>query len=235
MLWLVVAWLAWLVAFASPIWSLGNPPYNYLAICCSACPAVAVLGARRPGVAAWNFVVAALLALLLMPLVEQRWDAANWQLDGPRAILVSVILLVGVGNYIRTRYAVPVLLAAATLGWNVLRLVRMEAPDWTHALSVFLPGLLAVSVWITASQLHPPRDALAALWLAFRDGYGFLWARRVQDQFNAAVKNAGGSESLTWRGVEPALKPGSLRQLELQALLQVTLKRFGVQMSGKWE
>jgi hypothetical protein len=49
------------------------------------------------------------------------------------------------------------------------------------------------------------------------------------------VKNAGGSESLTWRGVEPALKPGSLRQLELQALLQVTLKRFGVQMSGKWE
>ena len=31
---------------------------------------MAVLGARRPGVTAWNFVVAGLLAVLLRPLFE---------------------------------------------------------------------------------------------------------------------------------------------------------------------
>src|SRR5260370_29588710 len=70
--WATAAWLAWgwasFVGFAdlNARADLGR----YVALCLTGCAAVAVLGARRPGVAAWNFVVLGLLAILLLPLAD---------------------------------------------------------------------------------------------------------------------------------------------------------------------
>src|SRR5580704_7733960 len=59
--WGIAAWIAWLVSAVD-----GTILARYLALCITACAGVAVLGARRPGAAAWNAVVAGLLAVLLI-------------------------------------------------------------------------------------------------------------------------------------------------------------------------
>src|SRR5262249_1911711 len=64
--WAVGAWACWLVAFIGA--ALGEADGaslgRYLALALTGCAGVAVLGARRPGVRAWNFVVCGLLAIL---------------------------------------------------------------------------------------------------------------------------------------------------------------------------
>src|SRR5262245_26736618 len=66
--WTSAAWLAWgLVP-----WLEGEQQQamRYFALCMSSCVGVAVLGARRPIVGAWNFVLLGLLAVLLLPWLE---------------------------------------------------------------------------------------------------------------------------------------------------------------------
>src|SRR4051794_18939988 len=64
-----LAWTA--LALVTWVWALLDPEppaLPYLALCLSGCAGVAVLGARRPGAAAWNFVVAGLLVVFLLPV-----------------------------------------------------------------------------------------------------------------------------------------------------------------------
>src|SRR5437879_6552844 len=67
--WAIGAWVLW----AWACWQAARPgadaaPASYLALCFTACAAVAVMGARRPGAGAWNFVVVGFLAVELLPL-----------------------------------------------------------------------------------------------------------------------------------------------------------------------
>src|SRR5688572_26789476 len=64
--WAAAAWLAWCATGLAG----GGREGRYLALCLAACAGVAVLGARRPGVGAWNFVVAGLLAALGRPYLQ---------------------------------------------------------------------------------------------------------------------------------------------------------------------
>src|SRR5205823_2401254 len=70
--WAWAAWAAWLLALVA----LGQGDVEdtalgrHLALALTGCAGVAVLGARRPGVAAWNLVVCGLLLVQLMPIVQ---------------------------------------------------------------------------------------------------------------------------------------------------------------------
>src|SRR5262249_47999927 len=77
MVWFTLAWLAW-------IWNaaIGDLSARYLSLCLTACAGVAVLGARRPGVVAWNVVVVGLLAVLVIPLGQDYLAGNSWLL-GP--------------------------------------------------------------------------------------------------------------------------------------------------------
>ncbi len=69
--WSTATWAAWVgAAGLGPDAAL----VRYLALALTGCAGVAVLGARRPIVAAWNFVVASLLVVLLWPVVERMGD-----------------------------------------------------------------------------------------------------------------------------------------------------------------
>src|SRR5437867_2465891 len=50
--WTWLAWLVWGLAL-----SAADRRLDYVALCLTGCAGIAVFGARRPGVAAWNFVV----------------------------------------------------------------------------------------------------------------------------------------------------------------------------------
>src|SRR5262245_64483956 len=77
-LWAAVAWLAWSWLFAAT-WAGQDSAIKtcrYLALSLTAGASMAVLGARRPGAGAWNFVLLGLLAVMLLPLAE------NWLAGG---------------------------------------------------------------------------------------------------------------------------------------------------------
>ena len=72
--WAVAAWAAWLAAF---LFGGDGALGRYVALSLTGCAGVAVLGARRPHVGAWNFVVASLLAVLLLPVAQGFRHAAT--------------------------------------------------------------------------------------------------------------------------------------------------------------
>ncbi len=109
-LWTVAAWLAWLLAF---VFGGSGALGRYVALSLSGCAGMAVLGARRPHVGAWNFVVVSLFAVLLLP-VAQGWGRPA--LSPPYLGFLGATVAFGLLNYLPTRLLPAVLLfgAAAT-------------------------------------------------------------------------------------------------------------------------
>src|SRR5262245_23466953 len=98
--WAAVAWLAWGVALAT-----SDRTWAYVALGLTGCAGVAVLGARRPGAAAWNFIVASLLVVLLLPLAEGALIGTPLRLGTFRTLFLTVLVSVTVMNYLPTRLA----------------------------------------------------------------------------------------------------------------------------------
>src|SRR5215467_13424597 len=100
--WASAAWLAWGSALFVTELRPGTIALmlRYLAVCLTGCASVAVLGARRPGVIAWNFVVLAQLGILLLPIAE---GLGELQLDPLRLIFLAGTLVIGALNYLPTR------------------------------------------------------------------------------------------------------------------------------------
>src|SRR5262249_53467273 len=127
--WAALGWAAWCSAVLS-----GRPSVAYLALCLTACSGVAVLGARRPGVGAWNLVVAGLLLALGRPFLEGLGEP---RLEGGHLVFLGVSLLVGLGNYLPTRQALTVAVLGACCA---LELFGVRVPGgW---------GLLALVPWL---------------------------------------------------------------------------------------
>jgi hypothetical protein len=212
--WAAAALAAW-VAVPLDADSLAVP---YLALCLSGCAGVAVLGARRPGVGAWNFVVGGLLAVLLLPVAAglgtPRLELAHLLFQGAT---LTVVLL----NYLPTRAGVAVPLAGAAFALELARLSAVNIPD-----SVRVTGwlTLAAAPWAVMVTLRrAPRGATDRVWLGFRDRYGVLWAQRIREQFNRSAASMGLEVRLGWSGLRPATTDEDAPLATLRALL----KRFG--------
>src|SRR5262245_20444515 len=70
--WAAAAWLLWLLVHLAVALEDDDAARlgRYLALALTGCAGVAVLGARRPGVGPWNFVVSGLLVVLIFPVVD---------------------------------------------------------------------------------------------------------------------------------------------------------------------
>ena len=229
--WAVAAWLFWGLAG----WTEGHvPETRYAALCVTGCAAVAVLGARRPGAGPWNFVVAGLLAVLLLPFAESWVTGKPFVLDTARGLFLGATLAVGIVNYLPTRFAGAAILLA--LGC-VLEVVVLTAPN--HDVSVWFLNQPGLTLWpclvsLAAYGLARSRVESAAefdqLWLDFRDRFGFVWGQRLREQFNNAARHASWPVILRWQGLR--LLPGSALpessvQDEILDTLRALMKRFG--------
>src|SRR5207302_3556673 len=105
--WAIASWAGWGLAIAKAASgpSLATTASCYLALSLTGCAAIAVLGARRPGAQAWNFVVVALLAVDLLPLAETMLTGGVLQLNVFRLTCLAGTLAVGAFNYLPTRLA----------------------------------------------------------------------------------------------------------------------------------
>src|SRR5262245_43838276 len=102
LIWGLAAWLGWGLALFWPRATDQELDFlDYLGLCLTGCAAVAVLGARRPHVGAWNLVVFGLLAVMLLPWLEQGFLGVQ-TLDPLRWFFLGGTIAMGFINYLPT-------------------------------------------------------------------------------------------------------------------------------------
>lgn len=229
--WATLAWAVWLWALWPGAESSGA--VRYLALCLTCCAIVAVLGARRPGVGAWNFVLVGLLAVVLLPVAAGLTRGRPLHLDPWHILFLGATLAVGILNYLPTRLAPAAVLLAAGCAAEVKALVNAGAPpDRFLASGRFC---LAFAPWLAWAALRRrPRGAeFDRLWLGFRDRFGLLWGQRLREQFNRSAANAGWPVYLRWQGLRLSGPiPGPAAQAEIVDVLIALRKRFAPEGSG---
>jgi hypothetical protein len=227
LLWAFLAWSAW----AGVAWSrvlrpeADEPLATYGALCLTGCAGVAVLGARRPGVTAWNFVVGGLLAVLFLPILNGQ---GGLRLELAQELFLTATLAMSFLNYLPTGLGLGAVLAAAGCSWEMIRLL-----GWTSAAVPWLgPLLLSLTPWAAWAGLARQgtnATAFDRLWLAYRDRFGFVWGQRMREQFNRAAHHAGWPVMLRWQGLQPTADHPPLDPAQLLATLHAVLKRFGLE------
>jgi hypothetical protein len=214
--WAGAAWAVWLLALATR-----DDLATYLALCLSGCAGIAVLGARRPGVGAWNFVVAGLLAVLLLPMARV-WGTVR--LEAAQVAFLGAVLAVPVLNYLPTRLAPSVLLSGLGCAAELTRLTGASFAQVGEAAHL----CLAAGPWL--ALLTWRRDEMASeferTWLGFRDRFGIVWGQRAREQFNKAAENAGWAVVLTWHGLQSRGAGATPGPDEMRRALAAVLKRF---------
>jgi hypothetical protein len=202
--WLLLAWAGWLLAA-----SKGTDSTGYLALVLTGCAGVAVFGARRPGAAAWNFVVVGLSVVLSLPILEAEALGTPVQPGTFRTVFLASLVGTTVINYLPTRLGPGAALLAVGCGCEFIRVVAAGAPEvgmWCVGLAPWL-GWLGV---VTGPRSSSRGDRL---WRSFRDRFGLVWGQRLREQFNRAAANAGLRVELRWTGMRPADHPAAVETL----------------------
>lgn len=126
-------------------------------------PAVAVLGAQRPGVRVWNwFVILPMIAVLGWPALTV-WGAEQppqaLRVETPMGAGFALILLMGIGNYLGTRFAGSALLMAAAICLIVVPLSAAGgAVSSRETARTWASFAATAAVWWAASRaLYCPR------------------------------------------------------------------------------
>jgi len=190
-------------------------PLRYLAAILTACPIVALLGAKRPQHRAWQWIVLSLWVVLAMPAATALFFS---QPTFDPGILWSWFLLILVvmtsTNYLPTCYWPAGLLVGTSQifllsnqlpgGRHLVRWLDPHSSHWiaTAALALLLLAVIFVQ-WISRARrawnpnLVTPLDRI---WRDFRDSYGALWGLRIVDRLNSAAKSHRGNIYLRWNG-----------------------------------
>lgn len=223
--WAALVWIVWLSVTFLTIEPAG--PHGsgdilwYLAAVLALTPPIAVLGARRPTSRVWTaFVLVPLVLVFSWPLVPllrtvllQHEGSLAFSLEEPLALGYVVVLVMGAGNYVGLRFSFPALLWMAGIMLVVLPLCPTTA-TWAFAAdtgrSVGTLCLVAAA-WIADRQVARRASAPSGsnlsvdrLWQDFRDLFGIVWSRRVQERFNDEARRKGLGVQLGMNGLEDA-------------------------------
>jgi hypothetical protein len=219
---LALAWLAWGAAGAANL--LADLPAGavdlawYSVAVVMLIPPIAVLGARRPIHRVWPwFVLLPLLCVFAWPAFPAFGRGrlpAMWNLEEPLLAGYALVLLMGAGNYIGLRSTLPALLWIGALVLLAGPLcpttaAMMPAPPPCRAWATLF---LSVAGWTAVFQANRSSALAAAtrgapfqqVWLDFRDTFGIVWARRVEERFNEGMRQKGEAARLGMHGLESA-------------------------------
>lgn len=200
--WAVIAWSFMGLRLLMPLES--QTYLHYVSGVLIVVPVLAALGAKRPQNGAWQFIVLTLVGVLLLPVL-QGWaygDLVPHVHPLFRWLVIGHVVL-GVGNYIVTRYW----LSAFLFGCGAARIeISQRSTIWTawddgvfESLVYFMIAL--VCAWIVSRRAAKRGLGLQHLWRNFRDAYGAVWALRVAERLNAAAKQHGWPVEFTWGGI----------------------------------
>jgi hypothetical protein len=170
---------------------------------------ISILGAKRPGSRAWNFVTFSMLLTLSWPALFSwlhGWPPAPMRLMEPALWAYAVVCVMGLGNYVGTRFLWSALWLGLALSWLVMPYsgwapeilptptgCRMRA-TLCAGLSVIWPCLLAAS----SRAFLAPWDRV---WVDFVNMFGIVWGRRIQDRFNETARQSKWGVKLDFYGL----------------------------------
>ncbi|MGF1579864.1 MAG: hypothetical protein ACFCD0_10915 [Gemmataceae bacterium] len=230
--WGILAWICWgIVIVLAALFSIGVELYapRQVALAMTGCVGVAVLGARRPGVGAWNFVVVSLFFVLMLPMLQSWLLSPESELsDKMWDVFVIAPWALLVLDYLPTNLALAALSLAAGCSVETYCVFQRTTSNAPSVGWLFLAAAPWVG-WIAWLLEKPTESEFDRLWLDFRNRYGFVWAQRSREQFNRSAENNQWPVSLAWHGLQTleGNKPPDNPQKDamLQALRGV-LKRF---------
>ncbi len=209
---------------------------RYLAAITTFCPAMAVLGAKRPQHRTWQLIVLSLWCVLALPAAESYFvrRGAAVQIHDARGWFLWILLVMGCLNYIGTRHGLSVLMAA----WGQLILLGEHLPIWRRpvtstgvavALTLFLAAVLLVLIRagdrIGSQRLDLSAD-LNDAWATFRNLFGTFWALRIMERFNAQARLNEWPVELGYYGLWPAAATADNLAAEPRQFLRSLLSRF---------
>ena len=233
--WALISWFFW--STANVLTAFQREPesslVSLLALALSGCASVAVLGARRPGVGAWNFVIIALFLVMGFLWVEGMMAGNDAILRNVRTILFASTVTIGVLNYLPTRLAPAALMLAIGCGLEMVMITGSESLQEKLEPARPIGRLALASVpWIGFARMRwrpPARSEFDRVWLDFRDHYGLVWAQRLREQFNASATHADWPVVLRWTGLRfiPGTRPPDQQDQEAMLdNLRALMKRF---------
>lgn len=207
----------------------------YASAVASLCPAIAVLGARRPGIRVWNwFILLPMLFALGWPvltLLLQGSDIRGLQLETPQLVAYLLVLVMGAGNYVGTRYTPSSLLYIAS---NASLVVSSSSvcPHWLSdrwwVRSLTTVGMV-LAVLFAASTGHGVMEGtnrFDKLWLDFFDTFGIVWGRRIQDRVNYMATKEAWPARLELHGIHWQTPANPQTEARIEHTFRWLLRRF---------
>jgi hypothetical protein len=236
--WAGGAYLSWTGAVAFDILQK-EPEFGmraYLALALTGSASMAVLGARRPGVGAWNFVILGLLVVMMFLWLESRLAEDDLILQRIRMVLLASTVTIGVLNYLPTRLAPAAVLLALGCGLEI-SILTLSTPLalGLETIQSIARVMVALTPWVAYGRMRQQSRILSEfdqVWLRFRNSYGLVWAQRLREQFNQSAKNSNWPVILRWQGlrvIPGEASPTSEDRVTMLANLRALMKRFGLE------
>lgn len=250
--WSGLSWLALMIGEQIALHaSISTAPIvRYVAAVSTFCAPMALLGAKRPQDRGWQFIVASLWLVLCVPAIQLiiLTPSGTLELHLAWRVLLGALILVGVTNYLPTRFG----WAAISYGiaqWLLVGLGPDRLSADPRATPWFPFGCLmlsAVGPLIQASWSSRHGTGWNRVWIDFRDAFGCVWALRVSERMNQAATQAKLSMRFTWQGLVEAETAnampaeegpewpsnGGTQELgELEVTIRQLLRRF---VSAEW-
>ncbi len=202
-------------------------PARFAAALTTLCPLVALLGARRPQNRAWQAIVVSFWGVLVLPAGE-TWLVRPGEALGVHPLwqwFMAVLLLIGLVNWLGTRYWMSGVLAFFAQ-WSLMgRWLPVNSP-----ISLSAGGALALAAaalilaWIGLPSPRRAQQPLDRVCMAFRDQFGLIWGLRIAQGVNAAASLNHWDVQLSAVGLRPRSVDGwTVMPPELQAAVQITL------------
>jgi hypothetical protein len=201
--------------------SLGNPAslarMRLVVAALAVCPAMSLLGAKRPQHGVWQLIVASLAVVIAMPALS-AWLVRPGSLPDVHLLgrgFLALLAAVGWMNFLATRNG-P---AATLITAGQLAVIRPFLPGIAtdralpqNSLDCVGAGLIAAGALLAVGWPLVPRraagtnaaDAVSRSidppFLALRETLGAAWALRIAERFDAVASNRGWPCRLAFRG-----------------------------------
>lgn len=238
-----LAWVAWGGAWfaqlaAGPESARHVAPAWYLAAVLFLCPPIAVLGARRPGARVWAaFILLPLVLVLSWPALAQLpsvWRGNPMQLETPSVVAFALVAIMGLGNYVGTRFSLPAILLGGAL-WQVVAPLTGSVEAAIGFAAAFRAtlclGAAAALAAVVESAARPIPPSLDRVWIDFRNLFGIVWSKRLMERVNDTARRENWPARLEIDGLHwpsPDVTPGQrlLTEQRVEYTLRWLLRRF---------
>lgn len=243
------SWLLWAISWACELIPGAVPPgvldqmwYSVALLMLAAL--VTILGAKRPGSRVWMwFVTVPMLLVLGWPALFswwKGWPPTHLRLMSPALCAYAVVCVMGLGNYVGTRFLFSAIWMGAALALLVLPYSGWVSDLLPSTEACRLRATLCAGIAIIWPALIPPSrrfsDPWDRVWVDFVNSFGIVWGRRLQDRFNETARQSNWGVTLdlyglTWDDSQPSAALMDRQQPpswtpEMVTVLRWLLRRF---------